>query len=772
MSEINQSYFDRVRFILQNDNIGSIIIDEPIGWNSDEKELTRHKDYHGIFPKFSNNLKFIGNGYDYLKTIRDVYGINAQVILVKDEKHPKTDEWTRAYSGYLDMSTYSTEDNKISLKFNSGGLEVELKSRESESVEITRTKTLDGLPLDPLKIEQVELDGRRIFLKSVWEADNANNASLTVYSDDGNTRSESTGFPLKLINKSHEEAQSVINQSLGNENEGETGMMILANFDRDRTIRVIGNDVSFLPIITKSDWNWAFFKISLVVYENGIDYDIKERRTIFWADTNTNHTGVNVSLLDFQRRVGSLSGSYYINTGNRFTINFDEIINVGQGESVALEILIKSDLRNFVADRARYYVTVNDVKGNLFVEENSFFEKSISKCVLPHEVAERLIEIYTNKKVLKSDVLGRTDIGYPVDGKASLVGLSHGFWIRGFDSLPLSTDENQNPFKPLTTSLKEFMESYSAMHNLGMGIENDGFKEFVRIEELGYFYNRNTTIKLPNQVKKVKRTEAVDYYYSSLEIGYEKGGDYEEAFGLVEYNGKSKFSSIIKVINNTYIKISKYRSDSYGEEFARRKPKLTHGTEDTRYDTDIFANDLKRDSFSNIFKLRKWEDDFEQSPSGTFSPETAYNLRLSPFNCLLRHGWVIASGLTKYLSDYIRYTSSTANSSLSTKLRTDSSYLLDPLHSISNGNEYSENGDIINLELGRPRYVPEFIEFEHEVNFDINQQLNGFKTIFGKKIPNIYGAVEFINEYGEREKGFLMNLKPNAKGQWKLLKTY
>ena len=100
MSNINQGYFDRVRYTLQNSELGSLIIQEPIGWNEDDKELSRHKDYHGIFPKFSNNLKFINDAYDYLKTARDLYGINASIRLVKDEKHPKTDEWVRVYDGY------------------------------------------------------------------------------------------------------------------------------------------------------------------------------------------------------------------------------------------------------------------------------------------------------------------------------------------------------------------------------------------------------------------------------------------------------------------------------------------------------------------------------------------------------------------------------------------------------------------------------------------------------------------------------------------------
>ena len=727
MSNVNQAYFDRVRFILQNDNLGSLIIEEPIGWNNDEKELTRHKDFHGIFPKFSNNLKFKGQAKDYLQTLYDVYGINADVRLVKDEKHPKTDEWTRSYSGYLDMSTYKLSNNKIDLKFNSGGLEMELKARESEAIEITRTTTLDGLPLTDLPINEVELDGRRIFLKSIFQVkDSDNEVFMHIYSDAGNTRSKCESIPLRLINKSHEEAHSVIINSEHGENQGTTGAMLFANSEVDRNLRVKFNLKFLYSLVRREGVSWSNFKVRLSKYGNGVNYDLIETIELL-----SNNGGVNYN-------------------GQSFDINFDDNVSLLAGQSLALEFFIKADFRNTIHGE-NFDVRCKNIKCDLTIEEDSFFEKSISNCVLPHEVAERLIEVYTNKKVLKSDALGRTDIGYPADGKASLLGLSHGFWIRQFDT----SDE---VFRPLTTSLKEFMESFSATHNLGLGIENDGFKEFVRIEDLSYFYNRNTTIKLPYQVKNVERTIAADYYYSSLELGFEKGGDYEEAFGLVEYNGSSKFSTTIKRIKNAYSKLSKYRGDSYGAEFARRKPKLTHGTEDTRYDSDVFQFDMKRDSLSTIFKLRKWQDDFEQAPTGTFSPDTAYNLRLSPFNCMLRHGWSIASGLTKYLSDYVRYTSSSANSSLSTKL--------------IGGNEYAENGNIINSELGRPRYVPEFIEFEHEVTFDINQQLNGHKMILGKKIPNIYGCVEFTNENGEQEKGFLMNLKPNGKSKWKLLKAY
>jgi hypothetical protein len=36
------------------------------------------------------------------------------------------------------------------------------------------------------------------------------------------------------------------------------------------------------------------------------------------------------------------------------------------------------------------------------------------------------------------------------------------------------------------------------------------------------------TIRLPNQVKKIIRATATDYYWPSIEVGYESGGENEE----------------------------------------------------------------------------------------------------------------------------------------------------------------------------------------------------------------------------------------------------
>jgi len=732
----NLSYEDRVRYTLYNKNQGSLIIEEPIGWKSDEKEFARHEQYHGIISRFSNSSKFIGTGKDFIQLVDDVEGINADIGLKREEKHPKTDVWTLGYSGNLDLSTKEKENNQIAIKFNSGGLEQALKARESDTVEIDRTTTIDGKSIPEIEPVTVALEGRRIFLKSKLETKETDNeVSMYNESNAGNTRNQTVGLPFAVINKSHEQVQDVLSGNTADENTGTTGMMFFANADKERNLN-ISIKFNFKFNVNQDHIDWSTFSINLTKFKNGVSYDTPTRIALF---SLANKGAINAA------------------NGNTYSVNYQGLTKLIAGESLAIEAYQKADFN--ISPNAKLSIDLSNIAGTIFIEEDSFAEKSTTKAVLAHELMDRLVTIGTNKEnAFYSHFLGRTDLGYAVDGPGSLSGLTHGFWIRQFDKLPIPTESPkvENLFKPLTTSFKDAVASLDAVHSVGLGIETVGNKERVRLEEQSFFYNNNVTVRLPFQVKKVKRSVATEYYYSALEFGGEKGGNYEEAMGLDEPNGKSNFTTIINRVKSTYSKISKYRTDTYGPEFARRKPKSLNDTEDTPYDNDVILMDLKR-GVGNVFEQRKWQDDLENEPTGVFNPESATNLRFSPFNCLLRHSWWFGGGFKKYPTDYVRYGSSTANSQLKTKL--------------IGQNEYSENGNIINSELSTSRFFPEWIEFEAQCTFDIMQKLEGTTIIAGKEVKNFYGLVEFINEDNEKEKGFLFNLKPNGKGNWKLLKS-
>ncbi|MCC9016921.1 hypothetical protein [Flavobacterium lipolyticum] len=743
MAEINPQYNDRVQYILKSKEMGELIIVEPIGWNDDNKEYSRNEEYHGIFPKFSNSLQFVKEGAEYIQLGYDIYGIMMEIELIRNERHPQTDVWTLTYSGYLDLSTWGRSNGQVKVKFNSGGLEQELKARNSETVEVDRTTTINDSVIPELETIDVELDGRKIFLQTKFVTkESENSIQLVNTSTDGNTRGSTISVPMALINKSHESAQAPIAGSLVGDNSwdrtgnGSASNLFFALSDRDRDLKVKLKLQFKVNINTFDDIQNFKFCVRLATYKNGGDLVLKENRFLF---EKTSHSDLH---------------------DKTFQIDFDDTIKILEKESLGLLFDQNVDFANTRSQRLE--ISAENIVCNLDIDEESFEEKSTTKAILAHELADRLVTIATNKQgVFYSDYFGRKDLGYPVDGKGAYIGFTHGFWVRKFDKFPLPQGETStspkitNLFKPVTTSFSDFTTSTKAVFNLGIGIENIGNKERVRIEELSYFYNKNVTIRLPNQVKNVDRNAAPDKYYSAIEIGYEKGGDYEEAFGLDEFNVKSNYSTYISRLKNTYTQISKYRADSYGMEFARRKPKSLNETEDSSYDEDIFFLDLKK-SGSNTFSQRKWQDDFDKAPSGIFSPDTATNLRLSPVNSLLRHGWWISASVIKYATNKLKFGSSTANRQLKTQR--------------SGRHEYAENGDIINAELEPARFIPETIDFEHVCDFDVMQQVNGSTMILGKKVMNLYGLVEFINEDGQKEKGFLLNLKPNGKGSWKVLK--
>lgn len=740
MATINPTYRDRKRFTLQHKYNGTLVLStEPIGWQTDDKEYARNKNYHGIFTKFSNSLKFLDEAADFIDLCYEIYGINHDIRLVCDVKNDTTDVWERAYDGFLDLSTYQKEKNQVSVKFNSSGLEKLLKARESEKLELERETSIDGKELDPLQTEDVRYDGRRIFLETIFDITSGDNTASMSTQTNGNTRGETVGVPLHIVNKSHEEAHSVIpNTIIGDNNhsiesDGKTANMFFAVSQRDRSLH-IKFDLDFDCRITYDDLNFYNFKVYLTVYKDGSDYNVKE----------------NFQLLHFtEDEHGNGSTKSY-------SIQFDDTIDLLEGESIALQFHHSMDGRNHHS--AHFNSRCFNIVCPMTIEEDSYTEPTNSKFILAHEAGDRIVQIISGRQdAFYSELLGRTDLGYDKDGFAGLNGITHGHWVRGYDS-------EANLFKKLTTSFKDFKDSFSAVHCIGVGVEKIGFKERVRLEELGFFFNKNVTTKLGKmvdgkfeyiQVKNIKRSVAKDYYYSGVDIGYEKGGEYEEAMGLDEPNARTSFTTTITRLKKIYQKVSKYRTDSYGLEFARRKQINLNPTEDTRYDKDIFLLDLKR-GISSVFLQRKWQDDFEQEPTGIFSPETAINLRFSPVNMILRHGWVLSAGLTKYLSDYLRYGSSIANSQLRTKL--------------IGGIERAENENIINSELKRAKYVPEWVEFEYQVDSDFARKIEDSTEVLGKKIPNYYGQFEYLNENNELEKGFLFSLKPNGKGKWKILK--
>jgi len=698
----------KYKMISLDNNSTLELLTDPKNWNEAEKTLKRSTKTYGVYTELSKNLEFSQDGADFLRVQYEVYDIEARVILEEYRIYPNQDGFYLHSSGTFDFSGYSSDENYVKIPFKTGGLNAEIKAQLREKFELERIESLNGVELSEFTTKTVALTSRQILLVSQFE-------TPENYEDLGfnNTVPYRTPF-LNVLSNSDEDnirpvVQEIVPYTAGSPDvlNFEEGNYFYGESDVSKTVNVTGN----------------------------LDFKIRSGATvaasiyIYVTDDNNN---VSQEIVIYQ--------SGFVNN-QQFIIDINETINLVEDDNMALVIV------GYSSQTQSNSIKYN--KSTLTVTEDSIRPDSNSKFNFMHEVGDRLMQIITGKQnKFYSDFYGRTDLGYDEDGEFSKTALALGFWIRKFD------DEK------IEVSLKDFLETSNSIHNTGYGIETINGVEQLVLEDLKYFFQNEVGIVLTEQVSNVKRKAASDMYYANMSYGYKKPKDdrmYEEAMGLDEYNTNTSYTNPITRVDKKYDKISNYRADAYGKEFARRKPKLNFPEQDTRYDKDIFILDLK-DGLGDAYLERIWSDDYEVLPTGVFSPETATNLRLTPYRNSQRHEWFYGSGLIKFPEKFVRFANSLGNSELVTKK-------VGEVAKAENGNSQ------INT-LQYPKFSNQWIEFEYPVDYFVNKMIYGTTEINGRQVPNYYCKLEFINELGQKEYGYLFTLKPNGNGNWKVLKAY
>lgn len=749
---VRTDFNNRVRFKLD----GRIIID-PIGFDGSDLEFARNETYFGIASQFSNNLIFVKNGADYITFIKNTYGINKDVLITKETQNDQTDIWELDFTGFLDLSTYTYENGKVNCKINSGGIEKLLKARESEQVEIDRTLSIDGFPITTAIPEiTVNLKGKAIQFTSDWASTITspdNYCELGDRSRVGSTGAFSSGIVFPIVNNTEGEDQAILygsNVAQRDESSGVThgteGQMFWANSTKKHVLKV-NIDFSFFLTIKRAYWEWMNMDVFVAKFTDGAAYNMGEKVSIFSANAQA-MAGYN------NKQVPRI-----IHDGN-YTLEI--------GESLGLIAELRYDLKNTTSTDAFVELKLDKIEGTMKVVENSTVEGSTSQGYLYKDLLSQLVKINTNdNNGFISNFL-----------QNKLLGVTHGFFVRGFQKYinqnPVTIGSfnpgnigsfqsfgfnfNQTPinlqppkpdpyFKPLMTSFKDAIRSLDSIEPVGVGIEFRNGKENIVVENIDYFFNQNITLRL-GQVTNLKRSIATEFYYSSLLFGSEKGGEYEEANGLDEFNTQTTYTTSITRLVKKYDKISKYRKDGTGKELARRKTYKDNPTTDTPYDNDIFLLDLKNGSYG-LYEERGDED--YDTITGIYSPETSNGFYFSAKQTLLRHARMFSGTLEKEPTNEIRFASSKYNSKL----------VIDGV---------AETNPVLNSSLDRKIFTPEWIEFNYKVDSALLKTIKG-KTIFnGVEVVNFYGLVEFTNESGSKETGYLWNLKPTGNGEFKLLK--
>jgi len=695
MGVINNTNNDHVRYYFYSDNLDTVYIDEPIGANDDGYEYLRHDDYHGIFNVISNNLEFYGNARQIIKDTFDTYGVNAKLILgkdilVQDKTQVNTMIWQNEYETYLNFKTYILKENTAVCRFSTNNIADVLEVSESIDIEIERGDTLSGVKIQPIATNLVTLAQKEISKTDQSKLSSVVNADLFPGSFDGISLEYTT--PLsELISRVHEDFSEV----------SVSGANTLTANNMFYTM----SDVTPSATITLK-----------ILLEAEITIDVTD-----W-DVNA-----FVSLKQYH-----WDGSSYVSIGEYsiFDITGSNVKNI-INKSLDITLSYQDSLAMVIASNQQGKIN----KFNITVLENSSYitTNPNNKFVFVNDLLKQLTLINTNKDIFKSNF-------YTI-GNGYLRGFTSGLWIRNFV-------KGSKGYRSPKISFKDLISSLDAVDCIGLGIQKDGVKTQLRVEDRKYFYQDVITIDLPFQVNEVEREVYTDGYYNELEFGYQNSGGYEKELGLDEPNSITKFTTAIKTIKNNYQRVSKINADANGKELTRRKPQDKFPLDDTKGDDYNWFLDIK-DRINEItpYTEKTWVDRFDEVPTGVFSPETYTGLWFSPANNMLRHSWYFSQGLEKNLFDYTKYASSTGNSQLSTKL---------------NGIIHKENADYLNYYFDVPRILPTLIKFKAIITNDVRLAINGYTNIGGEEVPNVYGLVNFINEYKETEQGYIKFIKLNT----------
>lgn len=711
-------YDNRVIYRLDNEFDEGIELEyDPIGWNEDEREMTRSMKSLSVFTTLSNDLEFVKDGAKYITDTFDRFGTETKLTLTRLIKHPQTDVFEVDYIGNLDLKTFDSENNKVKIKFLTGGLKSVIDSQKREKFELSRETTIEGEAIPPIEYSQMLFNGRNLLLSGELRTDERfrfGAAGLFV-------------LPNALLQTDDQNLVSVIPTNPNDiQNTFENGDVNTLNWQ--------DTEIFYKPVRERTTLrlNIAFSELALEFGNGGINRfgfvlcKISDNDFNNVYDSDEQFELINYNPQD-NEDIQVIDGIEYNVTSVASSI--EVTLEEGQGlayysfrSTAALNVLLRPDC-----------FTIN-------VEQDSAFDTTINKGLRIFKAFQRLSQIYTGRDDrFISEYFGNREDGYQNNGEFSDALLSSGLMIRNFDdaTLRLSFDD--------AIGLNNYF-------NIGWSVETFGRVEKLVVENLQYYFNSFIALDLSDEDVEIKRSSASDLLYSSMTFGNDKAGDYEELQGLSEYNAKTTYTSTLLSADSKYDVDGKIRADIIGAELARRKQFETSPTEDTPYDKEIFLLDTKNEE-SNFY-FRRWFEDYE-AISGIYDPDTAFNLRLTPFRSLERHAWLFNSGCTRYQDKFTRYANGTGKVDISTKK------VNEPVR--------FENGDIVNSELPRSKFRAEYIEFEYPLTFEVSKQLRGKTNVNGRMIPNTNGLIK-IKSKGDIIYGWLMSLKFND-GVFKLIRA-
>ncbi len=166
----NVERYNQVQIELFSKSFGTVIIQEPKGWDGDTRSYKRDKKSRGIVFKTEIGLEFFGEAKSLLTQTFRSRGIQEKVLISKFEKSVLSisEDWKLRYIQELDMGTFkeNVKINSCTVQATEGGIYDDIKKRRSAKYNLINTESADGIDIGVLKTYRFLPQPRRIFFES------------------------------------------------------------------------------------------------------------------------------------------------------------------------------------------------------------------------------------------------------------------------------------------------------------------------------------------------------------------------------------------------------------------------------------------------------------------------------------------------------------------------------------------------------------------------------------------------------------------------------
>jgi len=596
-----------------------VLTHSPAGWDKKSITFFYHKTYKSVFRSASLDLRFVKEGKEFIDTIFDSEGIEAEIGISIYIQNPVSLLYNIAfYTGILDLSKREWDVDFTSCPIIDGSKEAAFIGNDELEFDLNSLVAYDNTTV----------------VAFLYQPETLNLPALDLY------RYAKTQAVKQVIDEAIQATENVTTYAQNTTTLiNDLGDNLLENDNK------IYENKSAASIDVNIVYDWSL--VGTVIFSARVGLPLLVDYTLKAIHKNSVGAVQNTMTLATLAEVGAAGGNT-VNVSESGSQDVTYTFAVGD----YLEYEIDYTMGDWEAGETIEIDLLNTFNPHTIIEEITTPPATTCRIFMAYEAVSRMVQLMTGEtntsKLIYSEILGRTDSEfqtYASDGDASLLAITNGINIRKLT-------------RAINCKFKDLWLSIANMYDLGLWYNRTS--EYFEIKERSEFRDTSRVIIDLGEVKEMRITVAEDYVFNKILTGQVGKGEYEELNGVDEINLPAEYSTIITKIKNTLDIRIPYRTDSVGIEYQRRK-KLS--ADDAKYDDTNFIIQCVRDGGNYAPELGSA---VSATSDDIINVENYYNMRHTPKALIKTNKARVAPPFWKSLTSLLQFRKNQFDNDVST----------------------------------------------------------------------------------------------------------